>query len=46
MYAPLRAPVPGVKNYRHKKGLFIHGRDESVDVSVICDDKLIELWAY
>lgn len=46
MYAPLRAPVPGVKNYWHKKGKFIHGGDESADVSVICDDNLIELWAY
>lgn len=46
MYASVRAPVPGVKNYWHNKGMFIQGGDESADVSVICDDNLIELWAY
>lgn len=46
MYASVRAPVPGVKSYWHNKGMFIHGGDESADVSVICDDNLIELSAY
>ena len=46
MYAAVRAPIPGVKRYRHNKGMFIHGGDESADVSVICDDNLIELSAY
>lgn len=46
MYAPVRAPVPGAKSYRHNKGMFIHGGDESVDVRVICDDNLIEPSAY
>lgn len=46
MYAAVRAPIPGVKRYWHNKGMFIHGGDESADVSVICDDNLIELSAY
>lgn len=46
MYASVRAPVPGVKSYWHNKGMFIHGGDESADVSVVCDDNLIELSAY
>lgn len=46
MYAAVRAPVPGVKCYWHNKGMFIHRGDESADVSVICDDNLIELPAY
>lgn len=45
MYASVRAPVPGVTSYWHNKGMFIHG-DESADVTVICDDNLIELSAY
>lgn len=46
MYAAMRATVPGVKIYWHKKGMFIQGKDESEDVSVICDDNLIEHLAY
>lgn len=46
MYAAMRATVPGVKIYWHKKGMFIQGEDESEDVSVICDDNLIEHLAY
>lgn len=46
MYASVRAPVPGVKSYWHNKGMFIRGGDESADVSVVCDDNLIELSAY
>lgn len=46
MYAAVRAPVPGAKSYWHIKGMFIHGGDERADVSVICDDNLIELSAY
>lgn len=45
MYASVRAPVPGVTSYWHNKGMFIHG-DGSADVTVICDDNLIELSAY
>lgn len=43
---PCALPSPGVWNYWHMKGMFIHGGDESADVSVICDDNLIELLAY
>lgn len=41
-----RSRPQGWKNYWHMKGMFIHGGDESADVSVICDDNLIELLAY
>lgn len=43
MHASVRAPVPRVTNYWHTKGTFIRGGDESADVSVTCDDNLIEL---
>jgi len=46
MYAAAHAAVPGVTSYWHNKGMFIRAGDESADVSVICDDNLIELLAY
>ena len=46
MYADGRAPVPWAQQYWHNKGMFIHGGYVSADVSVICDDNLIELLTY